>query len=118
MSNTDHVEPITEHGHRSPAPAVPAPKKPEQPAKQKDTRSDDELRRDIRARRDELARTLDALEYKFDVPARGQEFVHRGKQKALGIWDENPVLVAGAAAGAVLTLVGGIVAAALLSRRN
>lgn len=117
MSNTDHVDPITEHGHRSPAPAVSAPKPQQQPAKQKDTRSDDELRRDIRARRDELARTLDALEYKLDVPARGQEFVDRGKQKALGVWDENPVLVAGAAAGAVLTIVGGIVAAALFSRR-
>lgn len=111
------VEPITDHGHRSPQPAVRAPEQHDAP-KAKDTRSDDELRRDIRNRRDELARTLDALEYKLDVPARGREFASAGKQKALQTWDDNPLLVAGAGAAAVVAVVGGIVASILLGRRG
>lgn len=110
-----HVEPITAHGHPSPAPAVPAPAKTDEP-KAKDTRSDEQLKRDIRAQRDELARTLDALEYKLDVPARGQEFLAVGKTKALNVWDENPVLVAGIAAAGVIATVGGIVASILMKR--
>ena len=110
-----HVEPITEHGHASPPPAVPAPAKQGEP-KAKDTRSDEELKRDIRAQRDELARTLDALEYKLDVPARGQEFLAVGKTKALDVWDEKPVLVAGIAAAGAIATVGGIVASILMRR--
>lgn len=110
------VEPITPHGHRSIEPAAAKPKQDE--PKPKDTRSDDELRRDIRASRDELARTLDALEYKLDVPARSREFMANGKDKALRTWDENPVKVAGAGAAALVAVVGGIVGAIVLGRRN
>lgn len=112
------VEPITDHGHRSPQPGVPAPAEKKDAPKPKDTRSDEELRRDIRARRDELARTLDALEYKLDVPARGREFVSTGKQKAVQTWDDNPLVVAGAAAAAVIAVVGGILGSILLKRRG
>ena len=115
LEKPKHVEPITAHGHPSPAPAVPAPAKKDEP-KAKDTRSDEQLKHDIRAQRDELARTLDALEYKLDVPARGQELLAVGKTKALNVWDENPVLVAGVAAAGVIATVGGIVASILMKR--
>lgn len=84
----------------------------------KDARTDDELRADIQRRRDELAQTLDALEYKLDVPARGREFLDQGKRQLLQRWDDNPLLVAGIAAGAVVALAGAIVGIVALSRRG
>lgn len=119
MSNeARHVEPITPHGHRSPAPVAPAPTNSKPEGKQGDARSDDDLRHDIRRKRDELARTLDALEYKLDVPARTQDFVNDGKREALRVWDERRPLVLGVGGGVAALIIGGIVTSVLVARRR
>lgn len=89
----------------------PAPKKP------KDTRTDGELRRDIERKRDELAQTLDALEYKLDVPARGREALETGKQQLAKQWDDNPLLVGGIALGALAAVAGAVLGIVALLRR-
>lgn len=105
------------YAHPVPPPRVERPADADD-AKAKDTRSDDELRADIRRRRDEIAQTLDALEYKLDVPARGREVLDEGRRKLEQKWDDNPLLVAGIAAGAVVSIVGAIVGIIALSRRG
>ena len=86
--------------------------------KPKDTRTDHELSRDIERGRTELASTLDALEYKLDVPARGAEFLGDARRVVARTWDENPLLVIGAAVGAVVAIVGAVVGAIALARRD
>jgi len=78
-------------------------------APQKDYRSNHELASDIARTRSELVETLDALEYKLDVPARAREMLDEGPESVKRLWDDNPLLVAGLAVGAV-ALVGGAVA--------
>lgn len=81
-------------------------------------RSMAQLRHDIRSTRTELAETLDALEYKLDVPARLTEWGNERADQVKRAWNDNPALVLGIAAGAV-AIVGGIITGALtLPRRG
>ncbi|KAB1654555.1 DUF3618 domain-containing protein [Pseudoclavibacter chungangensis] len=91
-----------------------APKEP----KEKDTRTDGELRDDIARSREQLASTLDALEYKFDIPARLPEFVETGKRSAAKLWDDNPLLVIGVGVGVAVAVIGAIVGGIVLRRRD
>ncbi len=120
-----HVEPITEHGHTSAPPAVAEnlDKKAEEAAKRREkerlaNRSDDELRNDIRKNRDELARTLDALEYKLDVPARAEERLEVEKERARRLWAEKPMVIIGAGVGAVALIAGSIALSVWLAGRG
>ncbi|MGO1544411.1 MAG: DUF3618 domain-containing protein [Gulosibacter sp.] len=81
-------------------------------------RSASELRSDIENTRRELAETLDALEYKLDVPARFSEWADERKEQLRKLTDESPAVVAGVAVGAV-AVIGGIIAGVIgLSRRG
>ncbi|MDJ1370714.1 DUF3618 domain-containing protein [Gulosibacter molinativorax] len=81
-------------------------------------RSSGELRRDIEHTRRELAETLDALEYKLDVPARFGEWLDERKTQLRKATDESPATVIGVAASAVV-LIGGIIAGVVgLARRG
>lgn len=85
---------------------------------QKAQRSAHELKRDIASTRRELAETLDALEYKFDVPARFGEWADVRKNDLQRQWETNPGLLIGIAAGAVAA-IGAIIAGAFaLPRRG
>lgn len=87
------------------------------PQKQKDQRSDAALGEDIQRLRGELAETLDALEYKLDVPARLGDRLAEVKGRVLKAWDEKPLVVAAAGIG-VLCAIGAVIAGgAALSRR-
>ncbi|SJM55111.1 DUF3618 domain-containing protein [Gulosibacter sp. 10] len=87
-------------------------------AKEQPKRSSGELKADIEHTRRELAETLDALEYKLDVPARVGEWVGDRKAQLRKAFDESPVVVAGVAAGAV-AVIGGIIAGVVgLARRR
>lgn len=77
-----------------------------------------ELRKNLEQARAELASTLDALEYKLDVPARTGDWVQERKQSFARAWDEKPAVVAGIAVGALAVgtaMIGGLAA---LIRRN
>ena len=109
----------SDYGHPVQPPVVP--RRDEEHAgahepKPKDTRTDAQLRDDIQRRRDELAKTLDALEYKLDVPARGREFVSQGRRQFERAWDDNPLLVGGIAAGAIVALAGAVIGVVALVR--
>lgn len=77
-----------------------------------------ELKRDIASTRRELAETLDALEYKFDVPTRFAEWSDDRRTDLQRQWETNPGLLIGIAVGA-LAAVGAIIAGAFaLPRRG
>lgn len=81
-------------------------------------RSSSEIRRDIEHTRRELAETLDALEYKLDVPARLGEWADERKEQLRKATEESPATVIGVAAGAVV-VIGGIIAGVIgLARRG
>lgn len=82
-------------------------------AKPKDERSDSALDQDITRLRGELAETLDALEYKLDVPARFAERMEGVRQA----WDERPLVVAAIAVGALCAACGLVAGAVALARR-
>ena len=104
------------YGHPVAPPRVQKPADPE--PKPKDTRSDAQLRADIQRARDELAQTLDALEYKLDVPARGRELLDSTTRTLARKWDDNPLLVGGIVAGAIVAIAGAITGIVALGRRN
>ena len=84
----------------------------------KPQRSTGELKRDIASTRRELAETLDALEYKLDVPARFGEWADERKRELARQWESNPGLLIGIGAGA-LAAIGAIIAGAFaLPRRG
>lgn len=114
---SSHQPTNTEYGHPIAPPRTERPDEQPSEEKQKDTRSDGELRSDIQRARDELAQTLDALEYKLDVSARGREFVDSSKRELAKRWDDNPLLVAGVAVGAVVAIAGAVVGGIALARR-
>lgn len=91
---------------------------PKQEPKPKDTRTDGELRENIEQTREELASTLDALEYKFDLPARLPEFAEKAKAFAAKTWDDNPLLVIGAGVGAAVAAIGAVVGIVWAKRRD
>lgn len=81
-------------------------------------RSAHELGRDIENTRRELAETLDALEYKLDVPARLGEWADARKTQLAKATEDSPATVIGVAVGAVV-VIGGIIAGVVgLTRRG
>ncbi|MCS5497267.1 DUF3618 domain-containing protein [Cnuibacter physcomitrellae] len=70
----------------------------EQPAEPK--RSQAELHADIERTRAELRATLDAIEFRLNVPKQVRHAVHRTKVRVRAAWERNPALVAGVATGA------------------
>lgn len=81
-------------------------------------RSAGQLDRDIAATRRELAETLDALEYKLDVPARFGEWAEDRTEQLKRTWDEHPGVVIGVAVGAAVAIAGIIAGAFALPRRG
>ncbi|SEH60670.1 MULTISPECIES: DUF3618 domain-containing protein [unclassified Leifsonia] len=67
-------------------------------------------RSDVDRARAELAATMDAIEYKLNVPKRAAERVQRLRA-------ENPVALAGIAAGAVAAVAGAVWGVVRLVRR-
>jgi len=67
-------------------------------------------RSDVDRARAELAATMDAIEYKLNVPKRTAERVQRLRA-------ENPVALAGIAAGAVAAVAGAVLGVVRLIRR-
>ncbi|MGN6762090.1 MAG: DUF3618 domain-containing protein [Leifsonia sp.] len=67
-------------------------------------------RSDVDRARAELAATMDAIEYKLNVPKRTAERVQRLRA-------ENPVALAGIAAGAVAAVAGAVWGIVRLVRR-
>lgn len=84
---------------------------------QEHKRSSAELRRDIQATRRELAETLNALEYKLDVPARFGEWKDDRKQQFIAAKEENPTKVYGLLGVAAAGLAGIIAGVITLTRR-
>lgn len=110
--------PTTGYAHPVPPPRVEQRPEAQNEPKPKDLRTDGQLRRDIEHTRNELAKTLDALEYKLDVPARGAEFVDASKRQLSKQWDDNPLLVAGIAVGAAVAVAGAVLGGIMLFRRG
>lgn len=93
--------------------------KTEPEEQQADTRSAAELARDIERNRDELAATLDAIEYKLNLPRQARAAAARAGDRIRLLRDENPAVLA-AGAVAVAATVGGLVwlgVRAVLNRR-
>ena len=81
-------------------------------------RSDDQLTASIRATREELARTLDALEYKLDIPARTAEWVDTKRSRIVRRIQAGPFLAAGIAVAGAALVAGVIIAVVRLPRRK
>ena len=81
-------------------------------------RSAGQLNRDIASTRRELAETLDALEYKLDVPARFGEWTDDRAVQLKRAWNDNPGAVIGIAAGAAVVIAGIVAGAFALPRRG
>lgn len=64
-------------------------------------RSQGELHADIERTRAELRATLDAIEFRLNVPKQMRHAAHRTKVRLRTAWERNPALVAGVAGGAV-----------------
>jgi HAMP domain-containing protein len=68
----------------------------------------DAIKAEIEATRAQLARTVDELSHRLDVPARAKEGAFRARDTAVETYRENPPVVLAAAlalAGAVVGLV-------------
>jgi hypothetical protein len=68
----------------------------------------DAIRADIDATREQLARTVDELTHRLDVPSRAKERALRTRDAAVETYRESPPAVLGAAA-LLITIVVGIV---------
>ena len=77
-----------------------------------------QLARDKASARRELAETLDALEYKLDVPARLGEWADDRAVQVKRAWNDNPGAVIGIIAGAVVVIAGIVAGAFALPRRG
>ncbi|MCU1477047.1 MAG: hypothetical protein JWQ64_1740 [Subtercola sp.] len=81
---------------------------PPLPEKPIDTRTRDQIKLDVVKNRQDLSDTLDAIEFKLNIPKQARFALHRVSAKFEELRQENPaVLVAGAAAAAAV--VGGAV---------
>lgn len=77
-----------------------------------DSPSQEELRARAARAREELARTLDAIEYKMNVPRQLRASTGRVTAMLRGLGRDNPLALVGVAAGAALTAgasLGGVV---------
>lgn len=89
-----------------------------EPNNEQSKRSAAELRRDIQSTRRELAETLNALEYKLDVPARLGEWKDERKQQFVAAKNEDPTKVYGLLAAAAAGVVGIVSGLIMLGRRD
>jgi hypothetical protein len=69
-------------------------------------RSTDQLRSDIEKKRDDLRSTLDAIEFKLNVPKQARHAAHLLKGRFNRLRAENPTAVAAGVAGSAVLLVG------------
>jgi ElaB/YqjD/DUF883 family membrane-anchored ribosome-binding protein len=66
----------------------------------------DQIKAEIDATREQLARTVDELSARLDVPARAKESAARAKDTAVETYRESPPLVVGGALALVALVVG------------
>ena len=74
----------------------------------------DEIKAEIDATREQLARTVDELSARLDVPARAKERALRTKDTAVETYRESPPIVIGGA----LALVGLVVGLMIVRRKR
>jgi ElaB/YqjD/DUF883 family membrane-anchored ribosome-binding protein len=74
-----------------------------------DTNDPDQMKAEIDATREQLARTVDELSARLDVPARAKESAARAKDTAVETYRESPPLVIGGALALVGVVVGLVV---------
>jgi ElaB/YqjD/DUF883 family membrane-anchored ribosome-binding protein len=74
----------------------------------------DAIKAEIEATREQLARTVDELSARLDVPARAKEKAYRAKDTAVETYRESPPAVIGAA----LALAGLVVGVVILRRKR
>jgi ElaB/YqjD/DUF883 family membrane-anchored ribosome-binding protein len=74
----------------------------------------DAIKAEIDATRAQLARTVDELSHRLDVPARAKESAFRARDTAVETYRENPPVVLGVS----LALVGLVVGLVVWSRRR
>jgi hypothetical protein len=74
----------------------------------------DQIKAEIDATREQLARTVDELSARLDVPARAKERALRTKDTAVETYRESPPIVIGGA----LALAGMVVGLMILRRKR
>jgi ElaB/YqjD/DUF883 family membrane-anchored ribosome-binding protein len=74
----------------------------------------DQIKAEIDATREQLARTVDELSARLDVPARARERALRTKDTAVETYRESPRIVIGGA----LALVGVVVGLMIVRRKR
>ncbi|PJJ65236.1 DUF3618 domain-containing protein [Compostimonas suwonensis] len=72
------------------------------------TRTPAELKADIESARQQLAETLDAIEYKLNLPKQAKRAGRRLKSRLRKLRDENPAALVGVAAVVVAGLGAGV----------
>ena len=70
------------------------------------TQDPDQIKAEIDATREKLARTVDELSARLDVPARAKERVLRTRDTAVETYRESPPIVIGGAVALVGLVVG------------
>ena len=78
------------------------------------TNDPDQIKAEIDATREQLARKVDELSARLDVPARARERAFRAKDTAVETYRESPPLVIGAA----LALVGLFIGLTIVRRKR
>jgi ElaB/YqjD/DUF883 family membrane-anchored ribosome-binding protein len=96
----------------SPDPAAGAA--PLDPVTAPETNDPDQIKAEIDATREHLARTVDELSARLDVPARAKESAARAKDTAVETYRESPPLVIGGA----LALLGLVLGLAIVRRKR
>ena len=74
----------------------------------------DQIKAGIDATREQLARTVDELSARLDVPARAKESAARAKDTAVETYRESPPIVIGGA----VALVGLVVGLVIMRRKR
>lgn len=74
----------------------------------------DEIKADIEATREQLARTVDDLSHRLDVPSRARETAAQAKDTVVETYRENPPAVIGVG----VALLAGVVALVVWRRRH
>jgi hypothetical protein len=70
------------------------------------TNDPDQIKAEIDATREQLARTVDELSARLDVPARAKESAFRARDTAVETYRESPPLAIGGALALVALVVG------------
>jgi ElaB/YqjD/DUF883 family membrane-anchored ribosome-binding protein len=88
-----------------------------------ESKDPDQIKAEIDATREQLARTVDELSARLDVPARAKESAARARDTAVETYRESPPLVIGAAVALVGLVVGLVIvrrkrAASRMSRKR